>query len=274
MFKRFAWLILLLLPALHAVAAEPEEIAVGGRFGTVTVYRPVGTPKSLVLFVSGDGGWKLGVVDMARHLTEQGAIVAGIDVRHYLAAIGASQQSCVSLAADFELLSHDVQKKLGLPQYLAPILAGYSSGATVVYAALAQAPAGTFTGAISFGFCADQDFKSKPLCPGNGLHYTVNHRGDFVVEPVPKLEDHWVAMQGQQDQVCDAAGVDAFAAQIPTAEVQRLPKVGHGFGVEKNWLPQLQDSFARMQVSNAPSAPAPASAPAVQGAPVSIAGCR
>jgi type IV secretory pathway VirJ component len=224
----------------------------GGRFGTVTVYQPNGPARSIVLFVSGDGGWHLGVTGMAQHLTEQGAIVVGIDVRHYLAAIGAAQQSCVSLAADFELLSHDVQKKLALPRYLAPVLAGYSSGATVVYAVLAQAPAGTFTGAISFGFCADQDFRSKPLCPGNGLRYSVNHRGDFVLEPQPKLEDRWVAMQGQVDQVCPADGVDAFAARIPTAEVQRLPKVGHGFGVERNWLPQLRDSFARLQVVSTP----------------------
>jgi type IV secretory pathway VirJ component len=251
--RRLLLLILLLLPAWRVMAAEPQEIAMGGRFGTVTVYQPTGPAKSVVLFVSGDGGWHLGVTGMARHLTEQGAIVVGIDVRHYLAALGAAQQSCVSMAADFELLSHDVQKKLALPSYLPPVLAGYSSGATVVYAVLAQSPPGTFTGAISFGFCADQDFKAKPLCPGNGLRYSVNRRGDFVVEPQAKLEDRWVAMQGQVDQVCAAEAVDAFAARIPNAEVQRLPKVGHGFGVEKNWLPQLRDAFGRLQESSAPA---------------------
>lgn len=273
MLRRLLLLMLLLVPALRATAAEPQEIQMGGRFGTVTVYKPAGPAKSVVLFVSGDGGWHLGVTGMAAHLTEQGAIVVGIDVRHYLAALGAAQQSCVSLAADFELLSHDIQKKLALPKYLEPVLAGYSSGATVVYAVLAQAPPGTFNGAISFGFCPDQDFKSKPLCPGNGLHYTINKRGDFVLEPQAKLEDRWVAMQGQVDQVCAAADVDAFAARIPTAEVQRLEKVGHGFGVERNWLPQLRDSFARLQSTPAP-AEAPREAPAAGAAPMpaSIAG--
>src|SRR5262249_42230969 len=149
-----------------------------------------------------------------------------------------------------------LQKKLGLAQYLTPMLVGYSSGATVLYAVLAQAPPGTFSGAISLGFCADQDFKGKALCPGSGLHYTVNKRGDFVLDPQPKLEEQWIAMQGQQDQVCDPAAVDAFAAQIPRAEVQRMPKVGHGFGVEKNWLPQLFDSFHELQhVASAPPPP-------------------
>ena len=174
----------------------------------------------------------------------------------------------MSLAGDFELLSHDVQKKLGLQHYLAPVLAGYSSGATVVYAALAQAPSGTFAGAISLGFCADQDFKGKALCPGSGLRYTVNRRGDFVLEPQPKIEERWVAFQGQIDQVCDPAAVDAFVAQVPSAEVQRLPKVGHGFGVEKNWLPQFRATFQRLQQDAAPPPPPRGAAPSLAGLPL------
>ena len=39
-----------------------------GRFGTGTVYRESLHPSHIVLFVSGDGGWNLGVVDMAHAL--------------------------------------------------------------------------------------------------------------------------------------------------------------------------------------------------------------
>jgi type IV secretory pathway VirJ component len=266
--RRWLFLLLLLLPAMRAFAAiEPAQIQVGGRFGDVTVYRPAGAPKSLVLFVSGDGGWKLGVIGMAEHLAEQGAIVVGIDIRHYLAALGAAKQSCVSLAGDFELLSHDVQKKLALEHYIAPVLAGYSSGATVVYAVLAQAPPGTFAGAVSLGFCPDQDFRGKALCPGNGLQYTVNKRGDFVVEPQPRLEERWIALAGQIDQVCDPAGVDAFAAKIPRAEVVQLPKVGHGYGVERNWLPQFRAAFLRV-ANDAADPPPRAQVPALAQLPL------
>jgi type IV secretory pathway VirJ component len=261
-------LLLCCLPTSWAMAAGPTNVTIGGRFGTVTVYRPATAPRSVVLFVSGDGGWHLGVTGMARHLADEGALVVGIDVRHYLAALDKAQ-SCVSLAADFELLSHDLQKQLGMAHYLAPVLAGYSSGATVVYAALAQAPAGTFTGAISFGFCADQDFHGKALCTGNGLHYAVNHRGDFVLEPQAGLEERWVAMQGQADQVCSPAAVDAFAARIPTAQVVQLPKVGHGFGVEANWVPQLRQAFLPLQAAVAPAErPHAAAAPALASLPV------
>ena len=249
-------MLLLMLPAMRAMAADqPQMIEAGGRFGAVTVYRPAGPVRSFVLFISGDGGWNLGVVDMARHLTEQGAIVVGIDIRHYLAQLGRSTQSCVSLAADFELLSHDVQKDLALPGYLEPVLVGYSSGATLAYAALAQAPTGTFAGAISLGFCPDQDFRGKALCPGSGLHYTVNRHGDFVLQPQPQLEDRWIAMQGQIDQVCDAAAVDAFAAPMANARVERLPKVGHGFSVEPNWLPQFRAAFLQLTAAASPPVP-------------------
>lgn len=236
---------------LSASRTEPLPIAVtalhmGGRFGDVTIYRPEGAATRMVLFVSGDGGWNLGVVGMARQLAAEGAIVVGIDVRHYLAAL-ASSRSCVSLAVDLELLSHDVQKQLQLPKYLPPILAGYSSGATVVYAALVQAPPGTFSGAMSLGFCADQDFRSAQLCQGAGLQYTVNRRGDFVLSPAAGLQDSWQVLQGQQDQVCNPAQVDGFVEQMPNAQLWRLPKVGHGFGVERNWAPQFRDAFLRLK---------------------------
>ncbi len=259
MLRRLLLLTLLLLPALRATAAEPQQIAMGGRFGTVTVYRPAGPAKSVVLFVSGDGGWHLGVTGMAQHLTEQGAIVIGIDVRHYLAALGEAQQSCVSLAADFELLSHDVQKKLALPRYLAPVLAGYSSGATVVYAVLAQAPAGTFTGAISFGFCPDQDFRSRPLCPGNGLHYNGEPSRRFRARTAGEARGPVGGHAGPGGpglrRRCGGCICRAHTHRRSAAPAEGGPWLRRG----RNWLPQLRDSFARLQVSTAP-APAEATA--------------
>ncbi|HEY6926052.1 MAG TPA: hypothetical protein VI653_21400, partial [Steroidobacteraceae bacterium] len=54
-------------PAVATAPAEPVEPADGatrlpaGRFGTVSVYIPEGTPQSVAIFLSGDGGWNLGV---------------------------------------------------------------------------------------------------------------------------------------------------------------------------------------------------------------------
>jgi len=237
-------------------AGAIERTLPGGRFGNVTVETPSGPVKSVALFISGDGGWHLGVVGMAEHLVNAGAVVVGIDIRSYLDALGKIEPSgCNDLAVDLEWLSHDVQKKVSLPEYRVPVLLGYSSGATLVYAALVQSPPGTFAGGMSLGFCADQDCKGRALCRGTGLHYTPNKRGDFVFEPAPNLEEPWIALQGQQDQVCDAAAVDRFAAGIPAARVVRLPKVGHGFGVEHNWLPQFIASY--QELAEHAAAPSP-----------------
>lgn len=241
---------LCLLWAAAAAAAPAVQTLPGGRFGALQVYAPVGTPRSVALFVSGDGGWELGVTDMARSLAALGAVAVGIDIRRYLASLRSAaarpDAPCQMIAADFESLSHDVQKRLGLRDYLVPVLVGYSSGATVVYAALAQSPPGTFAGALSLGFCPDQDFGGAELCPGAGLHYRPNAQHELVLEPAASLRQPWIALQGQKDQVCSAQTTDRFAGQVANAQVIRLPLVGHGFSVERNWLPQFRSAYLQL----------------------------
>jgi type IV secretory pathway VirJ component len=158
------------------------------------------------------------------------------------------------IAADFESLSHQVQKQIGLREYHVPVLVGYSSGATVVYAALVQSPPGTFAGALSLGFCADQDFSGAALCPGNGLRYSQNAQHALVFAPAKGLRQPWVALQGQRDPVCDPHAADEFAAQVEGGALVKLPLVGHGFSVERNWMPQFRAAYARL--AQRPSAPA------------------
>jgi type IV secretory pathway VirJ component len=224
----------------------------GGKFGTLTVYRPAGDIKSVVLFLSGDGGWHLGVIDAAQKFIAEGALVIGIDVRRYLAAIkprdtaGAAPR-CVSLAGDLENLSHYAQRALALEDYQTPTLVGYSSGATIVCAALAQAPRGTFRSAISLGFCPDQTFNGALPCKVNGLAYTVDSKPKAVdnlfFEPHKQLGDPWIAVQGARDQVCNPETARTFAAAVPSAQLLDLPRVGHGFSVTANWWPQLRTAY-------------------------------
>jgi type IV secretory pathway VirJ component len=261
-----AWLALAALPA-GALAASPPGPAKApaghpsaddrdashlpaGRFGTVTVYIPDGKPQSVAIFISGDGGWELGVINMARALTNMGAVVIGVDVRHYFASLHKAAARpgapCQMIAADFEALSHQVQREIGMSEYHVPVLVGYSSGATVAYAALVQSPRGTFAGALSLGFCADQDFAGAELCPGAGLHYTHNEHHELVLAPAATLRQPWIVLQGDQDQVCSPQAAAQFVAQVPGAALVKLPLVGHGFSVERNWMPQFRAAYARL----------------------------
>jgi type IV secretory pathway VirJ component len=234
---------LVFLFAASVTLAPDQQTLSFARFGTVHLYRQAPEPSAVVLFVSGDGGWNLGVVDMARDLATLDALVVGIDITHYLAELARTDERCAYPASDFEALGQFVQKRLAFPRYITPVLVGYSSGATLVYAVLVQAPPGTFRGALSLGFCPDLPLV-KPLCRGQGLEWTTLPKGKgYSFLPATELEVPWVALQGTTDQVCDPSQTEAFVRQVPQGRVIVLPKVGHGFSVPRNWLPQFRQGF-------------------------------
>ncbi len=223
-----------------------EEVVELNPFGKVSIYRYTAQPKHVVLFVSGDGGWNLGVVDMAKALASLDALVAGVDIVHYLRVLESSNQPCSYPAADFERLSQFIQQRFDYPEYVTPILVGYSSGATLVYATLVQAPSSTFRGAIGLGFCPDLPL-TRPLCRGSGLEWKSGPQGKGTVFlPSRSLEVPWIVLQGAVDQVCNAADTRSFIEKTSRSEIVLLPNVGHGFSVERNWLPQFKQAFARI----------------------------
>jgi type IV secretory pathway VirJ component len=228
-----------------------------GPFGTLHMYQPEGTPERLVIFITGDGGWDDGMVNMARPFAEQGAMVAGVDVVTYMKNLNASHDKCSYGAAHFEGLSQYLQKKYQFPRYTPPVLVGYSSGATIVYATLAQSPANTFAGGISLGFCPDLKTK-KPFCKGSGtLASTPDAKLGFIYQPTT-LPAPWVALQGEDDKVCSPPATQAFVGKVTGGQVVMLPKVGHGFAVQKNWMGDYQKAYQSMisqQKSEAPPAP-------------------
>jgi type IV secretory pathway VirJ component len=181
---------------------------------------------------------------MARELSSLDALVVGINITHYLKELEKSPEKCSYPAADFELLSKFIQKKLNFPSYVTPVLLGYSSGATLVYATLVQAPSNTFRGAISLGFCPDL-LLTKPFCRGSGLEWKPGPKGNgYSFLPAITLEIPWIALQGTIDQVCDPAATESYVKQVKHGEIVLLPKVGHGFSVPRDWLPQFKQSFS------------------------------
>jgi type IV secretory pathway VirJ component len=197
-----------------SLAYGAEEKFSFSRFGTVTVYSEVPHPSQVVLFISGDGGWNLGVVDMARTLASLDALVVGIDIVHYVRELEKTNEKCSYPAADFELLSKFVQKKFNYKDYVTPILVGYSSGATLAYATIVQAPPTTFKGAISLGFCPDLPL-TKTLCKGSGLLWKAGPKGKgYSFLPAAHLEVPWVALQGTIDQVCNPDETKSYVSQV------------------------------------------------------------
>ena len=246
MVKKFLLLCFITLLFLCDVHGNLTDTLKYGPFGKVVVYHPSGVPESVVLFVSGDGGWNKGVVNMARNIVAQGALVVGIDIQRYFKNLSTNNSACYYSASDLEGLSMLLQKKYGFGKYLKPILVGYSSGATLVYGALAQAPANTFKGVIALGFCPDIEI-NKPLCAGSGLKYHVLKPGiSFYLEANEHLSAPFIVLIGMLDQVCPYEDTKKFMESIPSAQLVTLPKVGHGFSVTKNWLPQFIDAYTKI----------------------------
>lgn len=52
-------------------------------------------------------------------------------------------------------------------------------------------------------------------------------------------------MQGTIDQVCSVNEARSFVGRIPEADIVVLQKVGHGFFVQRNWMPEFMKAFER-----------------------------
>jgi type IV secretory pathway VirJ component len=203
----------------------------------VHLYRGSEQPSHVALFLSGDGGWNLGVIDMAHEIAARDALVVGIDVPHYLAQVESSADPCAYPAGELEMLSQWVQQRAGRASYAVPVLVGYSSGATLAYAALVQAPTNTFRGALSLGFCPSLEL-AKPLCQGQGLESDPlpGHKGR-ALRPAAQLATPWVALQGTVDQVCDARATEAYVRAVGHGEIVLLPR---------HWAPELRAAFGKL----------------------------
>jgi type IV secretory pathway VirJ component len=233
-------------------------------FGRTTAYRPepIQRLRGVVLFVSGDGGWNKGVVDMARRSAPH-ALVVGLSMPLWQKAVEKDPNRCWYPAGELESIAQALEKTYRIPRYLRPVLVGYSSGATVVYGALAQAPPDTFAGAVSLGFCNDIEV-ARPLCPQAEWKPSYNEKKRMSLLPVkpdlsarPGPAPRWIALQGLVDQVCDPNSVGAFASQIPAAKIVDLPKVGHGFSVPRHWGASYDASVEELLETVSPWEPLP-----------------
>ena len=98
-----------MLLALAASSVQAQEVISHGRFEKVTMYKPQGPASSFVLFLSSENGWDATEAGMAKALTKQGALVAGIDTAQLFRNLEKDPNDCVFSNGDMENLSHFIQ---------------------------------------------------------------------------------------------------------------------------------------------------------------------
>jgi type IV secretory pathway VirJ component len=215
-------------------------------FGKVYIYNRTTTPQNVIIMISGDGGWKFGVVGFSETFSDMNTLVIGVDILRYFKNLRQRTDDCYNVAADFVQLATEVEKKYDFPDYIPPVIMGYSSGATLVYGILAQARPGTFIGGISIGFCPDIELPKK-LCETNGLTVKEDVPGKrYILQPDEKLGNPWIVLNGKLDKICNYPDVVDFISKTKDAELITLPKVGHGFAKWSDFMPQWKDAFNRL----------------------------
>jgi type IV secretory pathway VirJ component len=228
-----------------------------GRFENLIVYAPQGAPKSVVLLISGDGGWDAAAADMAQQMVQRQAMVVGIDLPKLKANLAFDGAQCVFPDGDLENLSHFLQAYYHLSSYHTPMLVGYGAGAAFAYAVLAQAPRDTFASALTLDFCPDFNTQ-KALCKGSGLEVAPGPHGTQLL-PLKRLGNPWVTLQSSHTQMCPESRSMDFVAAVQGAALVNLQSGAHPPGdTSSHWILPFNaafDSLAPYLTAKAPLPP-------------------
>jgi type IV secretory pathway VirJ component len=128
------------------------------------ITRPTrGAPTAAVALISDAAGWGAAERTLSDALAAKGAIVLGIDLPAWQAALEQSPRACLYLTGDIEALSHQIQRDSGGADYLPPLVTGIGAGGATALAVAAQTPLATMGGTIAVNPTAAIALR-KPLC--------------------------------------------------------------------------------------------------------------
>lgn len=212
--------------------------------GQVNAYVPKTPTTDVVLFLSGDDGWQLGVVDMARRIMPKHVIVIGLN----FVALRKSQGegACWDTSAQLTEIAKAAETELKVSGYHPPTLIGYSSGATMVYAALAQGAPGTFTAGMSLGFCPDLP-SAHPACAVGDWKPTYDETKHIAWLPTTgDINRDWFVLHGIQDSECTPADTEKFVSTMAHARYVPIEGTGHGFGRPERWGPPFDEAIDKL----------------------------
>jgi type IV secretory pathway VirJ component len=214
-----------------------------GNFGDVRQINPVGAMRGLVVLFSDARGWSSVSDDTAAALARDGALVVGVDLPAYLQRLDTLRgETCHGLVGDIESISRQIQRKRGSNSYRTPIVAGIGEGGALAAIILAQAPAATIAGAVSYD--PTISVRSRiPLCSTSAT--SAEPEGVFAYGPWPSLPGFWM--------VGFPAGHDTPGRQ----RIAALKAAGTPIDVSNSADGAAETLAALLRPRLAPGAPAP-----------------
>ena len=231
--------ILAFVPFLTSGEALGSTLVHYGLFGNVHVAAPAGEPKRTVVFISDSSGWNARAEAMASALSDDGALVLGVDLPAYVKEMLSINDKCSLPAAHVEEMSDWMQRHRQLKNFSNPVLIGDGAGATFAYAIDAQAPKGTFSALVTLGY--DFSFRlPKPICGGDAGKVTAaNPDASFRVTPVKSLPNPWLPLpSAPQARRTGVSLLDRLLRKLEAASVAipQAPAPGAGIAAAVNWL--------------------------------------
>ena len=264
------------LAMLWAVPAARAETLSHGLFKDIELTRPAGEVNRVVLLLGEGQATATSGAALAKSMVASGAMVARIDAPSFLTRLAGEGGACSFADGALENLAHHLEAVQKLPTYMAPVLVGLGDGAALAYAVQAQAAVGTFSGALSIGFCPVLDVK-LPLCPGKGLKAAARTDPPGIeLLPGSRLGAPWTALQAEGDATCGPQAAQPFGTGAPPSQLISTPAPTAGDADLAAWLPAFKSAYATLTVAAPVVLPLPASLsdlPIVE-VPSSVAGDR
>ncbi|MFB2551211.1 virulence factor family protein [Ensifer soli] len=129
--------------------ADGKDTFDTGMIPSPRILLPEADETGAVVLISDAGGWSEREDGLAARLKDEGAVVIGIDLPAYLAALAKDKGDCIYMVSDIESLSQQVQRAHGNESYHLPIVAGVGAGGALALAIAAQTPAATIGHTLS-----------------------------------------------------------------------------------------------------------------------------
>lgn len=241
-------------PVVAAAASAPPTFA-HGRFTDVQLIAPVGTPQQFVLMPSFNAQPDATERALIQRMTASRAMVAFIPLEPFLRNVEKTDGTrCHAVGGDFDNLARHLQGFAKLPTTFTPLLVGQGRAASYVYGVAAQAPAGTFAGVMSLGFCPQLDLR-VPMCAVNALRWAAagaSASDGVTLQPAPAMTTPWAAFQAGAPAACAPAATEAMVHGVPRGSWHTGPAGADG-------LPASFDATWRvLAVPQVPLGPPPA----------------
>jgi dienelactone hydrolase len=243
------------LPGVYEIVKEP--LRTGPRTVHLIYARPVQQkhPEYLVVFATGDGGWRSVSSEVFTHLATEGYLVAGIDTPDALKPVkrAGERMSTTQAAARVKAAFADAKHDLGVPDSTPIIVVGFSRGATLVaFAALHPDVRAQVGGAIALALTREVDYLKAP--PPERAEIQVDDKGRVQIYPALKMlgSTPLAVIQSTNDSyVPSAESRQLLGPDTPTLRLYEVEAKNHRFGgAHDKMMADVDDALGWILQSN------------------------